>query len=331
MQNVQFSTVNHTPTTTTTPSNINSTPKRTRESPESDNQEKKSKSTGMELDGPDSQQMLASIFEKLHKLDKLDNLERDISTIKNTIVSIENSQKILNERLNSLSQEVIVITSKQKSTDANVHDLTIEMKDIKHKVTQIDIIRNQLDQDILKCDVSAFGIPSKYADKHDDLITALNQSLDINLSSSSFKFLRFMNKKKQDTCNLFMRFNDFATKSTFMTAVNGLSKGPDGKRNPITVEDIFEEYKDPNKLTGLEIHFSNSLTLHNRQIIKLKGTVRQAINFMWEQDGRILMKHNNNSKIEQALSVNHVLDYASKSPNQQTTSIRQEINNARHV
>lgn len=321
MQDTRNNANPNTPTTTKSSSLI-STPKRTRESPgATDNQEKKPKSSSMDTD-QSSNQMFSII------LQKFDDLQREMSTVNSTMRSMENSLKTLYDRFNSLSQEVITISSNQKLTDSNVNALGAEVNEIKQKITQIDVMKNQLDQDLLKNDVSAFGIPSKYIDKQDELINAFNQSFDLNLSRKSFKFLRFMNRKKQPTCNLFMRFSDNAQKSAFMAAVADLAKDVNGKRQPLTVDDVFEEYKDPNALTGLEINFSNSLTLFNRQIIKLKGTVKQAINFMWEQDGKILMKHNSTSRVMQALSPQHVLDYASKSPNQQGSSLLSELTTA---
>ena len=55
-----------------------------------------------------------------------------------------------------------------------------------------------------------------------------------------------------------------------------------------------------------------------RQIIKLKSKVKSSVNFMWEQGGRILMKHNSSTKTLQAQSPQHVLEFASKTPNQLT-------------
>lgn len=310
--------------TTKTPSNNNTPSKRNRESPgSSDNLEKKLKSAAMTQNGD----VLQSILEKLKKLDKLDDLQTELSAVKSTVNSIQSTQKEINDRLDSLSQEVITISSNQNATDHNLQCLGSELADLKQKVSQIDLMKNQLEQQLLSNDISAFGIPAKYAAKPEEMIFAFNNCLDLQLTKSSFKFIRFMNKKKLSTCNAFFRFSDSATKSTFMSAVADLAKGADGQRHPLTIEDIFEEYKDPNELTGREIHFSNSLTLFNGQIIKLKSTVKQEINFMWEQDGRILMKYNATSKIVQALSPQHVLDYATKSPN--PPNISKELSRAK--
>lgn len=266
MLNNTITSINSTPATTTIQSNNNTPNKRTRESPgTTDNQEKKTKCSAMSSEGS-SDNPMQYIMMKLQKLDTLDNhrsdvssIKTEISSIKAAVMSIESNQKLLNERINSLSHEVITISSNQKITDSNVICLSTEVNDIKQKISQIDIMKNQLDQDLLKNDISVFGIPSSYVEKPDELLCAFNQSLDLTLTKQSFKFIRFMNKKKSPTCNVFMRFGDSAIKSAFMTAVAGMSKNADGKREPITVEDIFEEFKEPSNITGLQIHFSNSL------------------------------------------------------------------------
>lgn len=261
-------------------------------------------------------QILTAILkqlEKLEKLDKLDVILKDVASIKQ-IIGVNTSEN------DSPSNNEVVLM--ENSSISQTSKIDLEVNTLKK---QISIIQNQSDQNMLTNDVSAFGIPSSYEKMPNDLIAALNRSLRLQLTSSSFKFIHFVNKKKLPTCNLLMRFTDKTTKADFMAAAIALSRDVNGRRSPLTIAHIFEEFRNPHPLSTKEIFFTNSLSPLNRQIIKLKSKVKPSVNFMWEQGGRILMKYNSTTRIIQALSPQHVLEFASKTPNQLTESLRPNL------
>lgn len=260
---------------------------------------------------------LEAILIKLQKLDKIDVILAIAKDTNDILKRISPAQQSISEEPSENIFPMIneVVLASKISSVSNTSNVDIEVNNLKE---QVSIIQNQSDQNRLTNDVSAFGIPSTYEKRPSDLIVALNKGLGLQLTNSSFKFINFINKKKLPTCNLQMRFTDNYTKSEFMAAAIALSRDVSGRRSPLTIAHIFEEFRNPHPLSPKEIFFTNSLSPLNRQIIKLKSKVKPSVNFMWEQGGRILMKHNSSTMIIQAQSPQHVLEFASKTPNQLT-------------
>lgn len=181
--------------------------------------------------------------------------------------------------------------------------------------SEIEALKNQMKQSALKDEVRIIGIPSSFENTPSELINSLNNSLNLTLTVKSFQRISFINKKKQLTCNVLMKFNETTAKSSFMSAVKNLATDKNGKRHTITVGNIFSEFSNRHPLTAKEVFIVNSITKESKEILRLKARLKSSINFIWEQDGRILMRHNPSSKIVEAFTMNQVLNYSARSPN----------------
>lgn len=263
--------------------------------------------------------------EKLNQI--LENMNSMLCSVKNELSSV-------NHRLESLTSEVQGIRAQQASLQQNVNEVSQEVAGLKDKMCEIDILKNQFEQEALRNDVSIVGVPSTYEHHVDEFIDSFNRACEITLSSNSFKFVHFINNKKLDRCNVRLRFLNHSKKVEFMSRINSLSKDSNGRRQPLVVEDIFTEHQEnPSTLTGKQMFVLNALTPANRDMLKLKHRYKPQINFMWEQEGRILMKHNSSSRVVQAMSPWHVHNFANQSPNitqNQNFSQSQNINQNRN-
>lgn len=224
----------------------------------------------------------------------------------------------MNHLLNSSTDKIIDLLNKidnlhDDSSDVpNKQSIGIENN---NEFTEMEALKNQMQQSALKDEVRIIGIPTSFDNKPTELINSLNNSLNLTLSVKSFQRISFINKKKQQTCNVLMKFNETTTKLSFMKAVKNQASDNMGKRQTMTIGNIFFEFSNRHPLTAKEIFIVNSLTKENKEILRLKTRLKSSINFIWEQDGRILMRHNPSSKIVEAFTVKQVLNYSAISPN----------------
>lgn len=284
---------------------VTNSPKRKNESPENISNIDKRHRSNMQTN--ENHQQSPTIQESINKI--LENMAAMNANLSCQIGAIST-------RLDSLADELKAIRSTQSILQHTVSEVTSDVTNLKDKVHEIDVLRNQLEQEQLKDDISIVGVPAYYGDKHEELLDSINRACELSLSKKSFKFIRFVNKKKLDRGNVYMRFINHSEKASFMARVTSLSKDANGKRQPIVVEDFFTEHQDnPSSLTGKQMYIVNSLTPANREILKLKHQYKSQIHFMWEQDGRILMKYNQSSRVIQAYSTFHVHHFAKQSPN----------------
>lgn len=202
------------------------------------------------------------------------------------------------------------LKSKQIVVENNLQHLNTKISELETTTHDLESLKNIVEQEALKCDVICFGIPSSYHMKLNDIIDCINRSLSLNLDTSSFQFIRTSNNKKLAQCSMHMKFVDYTVKLKFMNTISEMSRDRDGKRHPLTVEDIFEELKDRNDpLCGKQIYFNNKLTKLNQEMLSLKRTITPKI-ILWEKDGRILMKRDEKSRVVEAKSIQHIRDYA---------------------
>lgn len=177
--------------------------------------------------------------------------------------------------------------------------------------SNIKAINNKIEQERLKLNVTGFGIPASYHEKTDEIIDSLNRTLALSLDKHSFKSIYTTNPRKQPQCTLKMKFHDMLSKTKFMKAVEKYSLDVNKKWQPITVEDIFEEFKQQsNPLCGKQVLFLNMLTPTGQEIMKLKKRIGSCI--LRERDGIITIKKDARSAPVEVNSVEEVHQYVAQ-------------------
>lgn len=277
-------------TNSQTKTTTNDKKKRERESPETEKTNKKQKDMAA---GEQKLDLLISAME---------NLTTQIKEMKTQLYNIET-------KVDRIGCDVEVLKNKQEINEDRFHKIDGELTNIKHHIDASTKMHNTIEQNLCNNDVQITNVPSTYDKKQEELIMILNNFTGTNLTSKAFKRISFFNKKKLATCNVILSFHNSMDKASLMKNVKKLSTDENGKRIPITIDDVFEEFKN-NQLAGKQLFINNVLTKHNKEILKLKRTYKNEIKFMWEQDGRILMKRNESSRIVEATSPQHVEEYA---------------------
>lgn len=233
------------------------------------------------------------------KQDNINIREEMKQNTNNLMKSISNVETNLKREIENVSDRVKEIESKQENTSkelAYVHDEIEKLKeDSLHTL-------NKLEQKALDNNIIAFGIPSLYAEKKNELIEILNTKLDLLLTSESFESITAQNKKKENTCTYFLKVKSATTKTQIMQAIDKFRN-----KDVITVEDLFDNFKGTNQ-AGKLISFRNQITKSNQNILSVaKNAARsKKLAFAWEKNGKIFIRKQEGERAVEAISINHV-------------------------
>lgn len=270
------------------------TPKRERSSPESINEQNKQFKSAMEDSNHSNNDLNIRIIKSLEE-------------INNRLIKIEDNQNIFYNQIKQITDE---LQAHKSDTRKELDNIKRDLAESKGAGTNMQKLENKINQETLKLDVTSFGIPSQYHNKPDAILQAFNNAFNTNFSRESFKFINTVSKNTPQLTTK-LRFLNYKDKIEFMRAVEDFARNSEGKRQPITVEDIFEEFKSPpNALCGKLITFTNALTYQNQQIIKLKKEVKPYI--LSERDGRLLLKKDARSRPIEVNSIEEVRENVAK-------------------
>lgn len=234
-------------------------------------------------------------------------LQQSLEAINTKLSSIEHGQKSIEQKFDSLSADFL---KHKHETQDNLNVMQTQINELKDSQNQMEGLNNRIEQDELKQNITCTGIPAKYHNKVDELIDSLNRAFALSLDKKSFlSIFTIPHKTNKKICTLKMKFRDMKDKFTLLDAVASHSRDVSGNWDPLLVEDLFEEFKNPlNELCGTRIGFFNALTNVNQSLLRMKHEVKPFL--IQERDGRITMrrdKHNRRYQVNSVAEVRHLV------------------------
>lgn len=239
------------------------------------------------------------------------------NVILSNFAAMNEKQEITNNRLESLENRM----SNQELNHAATEKKVVRLEKIVSKLSaQIDKLNgenNQLMQNSLSRDFVIFGLPSFQKGDTEKVIDSLSQKSGVNFSKTDLnKFYATTMRKDKKKCIVHGQFYNEKLKSDFITAYQ--------TKKPIYVEDIVN-LKSDDTLRGTEIFIRSQLTSTYREIST--EARRQRINgklkYVWEKDGRVLIRKQENSQIIQLQSMQQLMEIINNS--QSSNEIENEM------
>lgn len=226
---------------------------------------------------------------------------------------LQAGQDTITSKIDAISADIRALQTKQNSMDVRLDGVEKKVAENQEGFGNVAHLENKIAQMALARCITAFGIPSTYHNKRAELVDTLNRALDMRLSINSFRRINTFSPNA-DQCSAILEFTEASDKMKFMDAINALSRDHQGKWHPLTVEDIFEEVKNPpSNLCGRSITFMNTLTKLNQSMIRLKKEVQPVL--LSQQDGVIYMRKDISSKRIEAKSVSHIKQFVEQCKN----------------
>lgn len=240
-------------------------------------------------------------IDKKHKMTQEQSTLDAILMKLNKLDSIESTLKGMEAKIDSLTHD---LQNHKEDTANKFQRMEVELVKLRGENVRLKDLENKMAQEMLVKDVMCFGVPSNYHNKVDELLDSLNRYFDTNLSRATFSNIHIAQSNKPQT-TMRMKFVDQYSKRNFMLAVDAMSRDEHNKRQPIVVEDIFEELKsNQSTICGRTINFTNSLTKANQNILRMKREIKP--HFFRERDGHLFLKKDTRSREVEVHSVDQV-------------------------
>jgi hypothetical protein len=211
----------------------------------------------------------------------------------------------MQKQLDSLTARMSTIEATQSTSSDVIATLKNQIDTLQ---CQADYNTNKMEQQKRECDIIARGLPSIYANNLDGLVNVLNEKFNSSLSPNNVAIEAYKPRPEKHTCTYFFKFKAKHHKSDFMKAVKNFRKN-----DLITLEDIFDNFKGTNH-AGFTIFFNNSLTKVNKELLDAAAKEKKAgkLAYVWEKDGRILMRKQEGDYPVEAITINQIHEFASQ-------------------
>lgn len=235
------------------------------------------------------------------------------------------------EKINLLVEKMISVEKKQDSTSANINTIMTEIgllkSDYKNVSKKVDIVEsnmatlksendnlrksvNSLAQQSLSNEICIFNLPPVNKDKVDEVIRGICSATGFSINLKNDLKTKYVVNQKNNKSHIVVNFYDQRCKDGFMISCKN--------KKPLLLEDICKlNVEDP--LNGTEIFVKNKQSQLNRELLKEARNHKGVFKFIWENEGRILMRQDEKSPIIHVQSVNDVLDAVAKLRDKTTT------------
>lgn len=282
-------------TRTRTSSVSSSSSKRSRESPESPTSQqnnKKSKRMGdikrLDSDVQELKGLPANKFDALFS--KLDTLQKGQD-------AIAEDMKLLKQKVGQLDESVAKAH----------HDIAIAQEDRSALHSQLNII----EQRNLANSFNICGFPRLKPDQAMEIILELGKQLKVQLKKNDIKDIFISNHRNNASSHIAGTFYDERKRDELFESM----KKRTANKNPVLIEEVCNLPND-STCRGTEVRVRSAFTQHTRKLYALARTFANQFEFIWETDGKILLKRDSRSRTIEVKTERQLLSITSQSTSQ---------------
>lgn len=215
----------------------------------------------------------------------------------NTQIMETTSEISSNQKL--MQQDIAIIKTVQSSTTIQVKKMSKEILTLQSQVSTLSAENNKLQQTSLARDIVIFGLPSLNRGEMNQLVISLSTVSNTPISIGDFVHIYPIQQRNKTNCTVHAKFYNEQQKKTFVENIK--------KKKPLLIEDIIPlRPDDPRR--GSEISVRSKLTATNRAILNEARNHKDKIKFAWENDGRILIRQSDQSRIIEIYAINQLME-----------------------
>jgi hypothetical protein len=241
----------------------------------------------------------------------------EANNINEQLAWLINNQKMVNEKIDKID----LVLSKQIEMESKLDNLTSEINNIKSKTEnlekqaqisckdiekmKVDLINttehiNELQQLSLANKFSIKGIPADLKkEKILDTIKNFGNQIGEQIDESDLENFYIQKYKNNNGASINGSFFDIRKKQKVFNSFKA--------KKPVIAEDICELPVD-SRMRGKEITIRNQLTNQKRSLLHEAKILGSKFRYVWENNGRILMKYNENSSVIEIKSYQQLIN-----------------------
>lgn len=232
--------------------------------------------------------------------------DEKINFLVEKMISVEAKQDTASTNINTIINEIGLLKNDYKCVSEKVDNVESNMATLKSENEYLKKSVNSLAQQSLSNEICIFNLPPVNKDKVDDVILGICSATGFPMNIKNDIKTKYVVTQKNNKAHIVINFYDQRCKDGFMNSCKN--------KKPLLFEDICK-LKNDDLLNGTEIFVKNKLSQFNREILKEARNHKEIFKFVWESEGRILMRHDETSPIIHVQSVNDVLEAVKKPKN----------------
>lgn len=206
---------------------------------------------------------IAKIMDELKKLNKLDTIEAQMSTIdkiKEEVTQIRQENAEFRDSLKSLSERVKKLEEHVEAVDSE------SVNELKGKIISLESKNNVLEQAQLNTSITIHNLPKDIGLKKENLLNFLGNLFEkLNVGIHELDYEAYAYNLKGNTANANIKFASTRTKNFVMQKYRELKKT---KGDPQLVLEKFFNLPQDHELNGKMIRFNNQLTPFNHKLLQ---------------------------------------------------------------
>lgn len=246
---------------------------------------------------------------------KLDNLIAQVTHTSQQNTIIMESLQRQNESLEALKADVAAIKTSRNADAKKLAKVDKELNQLKSKVESLAAENNQLHQHALERDIVVFGLPPLRRDQLPELVSSLATHTNTQLSPADFSHIYCTTRRDKTKSTLHARFHCNQKKTEFLNSIKEKKKN----NIPILLEDLLQlGPNDPRR--GSEIVAKPKLTAANQQIFNEARKHKDKFKFVWQSEGRLLIRQSEASPIMEIVSMNQLMELLNPTQRNRTRS-----------
>ncbi|CRL03078.1 CLUMA_CG016220, isoform A [Clunio marinus] len=231
---------------------------------------------------------------------KIEGLQRSFDIQQKVVSDMAGSINDIRSSVTSISNDVRGLANRVATIESTQEKVTDDLSNVRADVTRNESEINSIQQALLANDFVIYGLPPEVNNSHiKEILTNIGTQLNEEISSSMLKSCFARHNKNKTSTLIVGSFLESGRKERILRRLKE-------RRNPINCDDILT-LAGASKWRGKQISIKNQLTKYSQNLLSLARERNQGrFEFIWESEGRILMKKNNTSKPIQITSIDQL-------------------------
>lgn len=231
------------------------------------------------------------------------SLEQKVDKLLSQNEIIITSTNETNDAIKTLQDDVSAIKVSQAENSVKFNKIDTEIATLKSDIISLSVENNKLRQQSLSNEIIIFGLPAVEPIHMQELIASLSKATALIITRNDFVHIYCIKQRNGQKSTLHAKFYSQQQKDIFVQRLRDRKKA----NNPLLIDEMMQlNPNDPRR--GTEIFVRTKLTTTNRDIIKEARNHKTKFKFVWEKDGRILIKQTETSPILEILSMQQLME-----------------------
>lgn len=221
---------------------------------------------------------------EIQDLDK--KLEKNFGDVMKMLKELNQTQLSISSDLKEVKTHVEKLDTAVVKAQADIATLQNDNLILQSEVAQME-------QSALKKSINFFGLPPLKQEDAFAVVATFGLKIGVQMRRDDFKDIYVANHRNKTSSHIAGTVYDERKSSSLFLKIRELKRA----NKPVLVEDIVK-LPENSTLRGTEVKVKTRLTQYTRKLLALTRLhAAQHFQFIWEADGRILIKKDKDSKL----------------------------------